>query len=211
MRDVFFSVARYAGGAPGAVVGPGEDREETCDRRQGDVTLGAVDEVVAVGELARAGLQCRRIGTGRFFRQGETADQLARGKAGQVALLLIGRAVPDQAFRSDAGVLRSHDAIGHRALGQFHEGQGQFFGRQFTAAIDLRDAPAEGAELSHRRDEVFADAVLALDAVLVGNGNFPHEAPGARQEIVEPGLVVDHVTLYVRSRRQGDLGAGGRA
>jgi hypothetical protein len=175
-----------------AGIGPRQHRKEAGDRGQRDIALRTVEDVAAVGlgfgpRRKRSGIRARAL-----FGQRQAADEITRGKTRQIRLLLLCRAVADQAFRADPGILRPDDAVGDRALAELDEGEGQLLLGQFAAAVGPGDAPAKRAKPAQFGEDGGIDPVLAFDPLLVGDGDLGDEATRIGQQILQAGGIGDH-------------------
>ena len=163
--ELFF--ARFGAIGNGALR---EDGEEVGEPGVRDPHLFAVERVglPVVGEHGpRACAQ--RVGAAGGLRKRVGADELAAGQLGQVLLLLLRRAVPDDRQRPDADV-RGEDDGEAALLGDVvgDDGGGDLVHLQ--AAVLLGNVDGGKAKLGGLLEEAASDGkVLGLD--LIGDGN----------------------------------------
>ena len=156
----------------------GEDGEEVGEAGVRDPHLFAVEGVgLAVGGEDGAGAGVEGVGAGGGFGERVGADELAGGEFGEVLLLLLGGAVPDDGQRADAGVRGKGDgeaALLGDVVGD--DGGGDLV--HLEAAVLLGDIDRGEAEVGGLLDEAAGDGeVLGLD--LVGAGTISLMAKSA--------------------------------
>ena len=166
-------------------VGARHEREDFGMRRVGDVTLGAVDDVVValtVGASDGRGAQRCGVGARIGFGQRKRRRQLARGQLGQVIGFLCFGAIHQNALRANAHRGADHRAECRRGLAQLKQEARLLFHGQLQAAIGLGDGQTEQAHLAHLLHDGFGDLVGFGDFVLGRDQTLAHKtAHGVEQ------------------------------
>ena len=167
--------SRDALGAGHVRVGAGHDGEDVGLVGIGDVTLGAVEDVV-IAVADGLGRQAGRVRAGFGLGQRETGDQVTRGDAGQPALFLRLGAEQDQRLRADADIRARDGAKGRGGLAKLERDEAFGLHVEGEAAILLRHGNAEQAERLHLVHDGLGHFVILGDFSLRRHAFLGHEA-----------------------------------
>ena len=190
-RVAFNDKGGDAAGALVVLVGTRHHRVQAGFRAVGDVTLGAVENVV-VAVLVRAGLQARRVGAHVRLGQTERADHFAGGQFGHVLLLLLFGAVDQNALGTDAVIGAEERAERRRGVADLKRHQGFLFHGQAQAAVLLGNRQTEQTHLFHFPGDVLGNGVVLGHGLLRRNQAVADETVDGIDELVEYFLVANH-------------------
>ncbi len=172
-----------------------EDREDVGDAAVGHPDLGAVEDVGAIRLELCPGLDLTGVAAGAGLRQGESRDLFARGQGGEVTLpLLLGAEQNDSACPQHL-VRAEGQGQAHVEAGDFLQDAPVAGGAEPQATVGLGQAEAEAPQPLEPHEDLFRDALLAVD---LGGVDPQLEVPSY---LVEEG--VDGVLLGRRDLRPG--------
>ena len=144
-----------------ALVGHGDDDEHVGVGAVGDENLASVEHpLVAVKD--GGGLLPGGVGAGVGLGQAESADPLAAGQLGQVALLLLLGAVLHDGGHAEAGVGGEDDAGGGAHAAQLLDGHAVHDIRAAGSAVLFRHRNAHQANLGHLLHCLFGETLLLV-------------------------------------------------